>query len=227
MSISDKLTTIAENVQKVYEAGKVAGGSGGDSEFWNVHQENGTRTHYSYGFYDWRWEYANPLYKCNVTGCSYMFYGSKKLKNLNPEKFNFEMCLNLTNTFQNCALLEELPFIFSGLQLSSTFRGCTSLQRIGGLDFSRMSSTNNTNAFTDCTALEEIGEITGNITWNGFNVQWSPLTHETLLKIINALSDKTTDTSGTTYTLTLGATNVAKLTEAELDIAYSKGWLIA
>ena len=46
-----------------------------------------------------------------------------------------------------------------------------------------------------------------------------------ILSILNCLKDY--KDSGTTYTVTLGATNLAKLTDAEKAIATQKGWTLA
>ena len=73
--------------------------------------------------------------------------------------------------------------------------------------------------FNGCTKLANLtcdGEIGKSI-----NLQDCPLTHDSLMSIINALGD------GYSATLTIGATNMAKLTEAEIDIAEQKGWTIA
>ena len=47
------------------------------------------------------------------------------------------------------------------------------------------------------------------------------LTHDSLLDIINNLS-----TVSTTQTLTIGSTNLAKLSSDEITIATNKGWTI-
>ena len=46
MSIAEKLTTVAGNVPKVYEAGK----NEEWSSFWDAYQQNGNRRHYAYAF---------------------------------------------------------------------------------------------------------------------------------------------------------------------------------
>lgn len=83
------------------------------------------------------------------------------------------------------------------------------------------------NAFYDCGALENL-TIEGVIGQNGFNVQWSTkLSHDSLMSILNALADKSTDTSGTQWIVTIGTENLAKLTDAEKRIAFQKGWDLA
>ena len=54
------------------------------------------------------------------------------------------------------------------------------------------------------------------------NFSWFPLlTVESLMSIINALK-----TTTTTKKLTLGSTNLAKLTSAQIKIATDKGWTV-
>jgi hypothetical protein len=78
--------------------------------------------------------------------------------------------------------------------------------------------------FYKCSSLENL-TIIGQIKISGLSVQYSPLSHDSLMSIINALADKT-GVSGT-FKVTLGATNLAKLTADEIAIAEGKGWTLA
>ena len=49
-------------------------------------------------------------------------------------------------------------------------------------------------------------------------------TAETIVSWLEALADRT---GQSTYTLTIGSTNIAKLTEAEIAIATNKNWTLA
>lgn len=69
--------------------------------------------------------------------------------------------------------------------------------------------------------------IEGVIGQNGLNIQWSPLSHDSLMSIINALADKSADTSGTDWLVTIGGANYKKLTDEEIEIAENKGWRLA
>lgn len=83
-----------------------------------------------------------------------------------------------------------------------------------------------TGCFNACSALENI-VFEGVITQNGLNLQWSTkLSHDSLMSAINCLEDKSTDTSGKEWLVTLGDENLAKLTAAEQQIAYDKGWVL-
>jgi hypothetical protein len=103
-----------------------------------------------------------------------------------------------------------------------TFYNCKQLVSIEKMILSNAASFQNTFAY--CTELQNL-TIEGVIGKTGFNVSNSTkLTHDSLMSIINALETKT---SGTTGTVTLGATNLAKLTDAEKAIATQKGWTLA
>ena len=52
----------------------------------------------------------------------------------------------------------------------------------------------------------------------------SKYTRETILQWLNALADRTGQTA---YKLTIGATNLAKLTEEDILIATNKNWTLA
>lgn len=68
--------------------------------------------------------------------------------------------------------------------------------------------------------------IEGTIGQNGFALPSAvKLSHDSLMSIINALADYSESTS--TWTVTLGATNLAKLTDVEKAIATEKGWTLA
>ena len=107
MSIAKKLKTVAENQQKVYDAGFTAGqATGGNTDaayqagfdagkqaeydaFWDAYQQNGKRTNYAYAFGGDGWRTAalfKPKYDLKPINANCMFaYGSLTgcdLKNL-------------------------------------------------------------------------------------------------------------------------------------------------
>ena len=126
-------------------------------------------------------------------------------------------------TFAGCTNLEKiediglLPSYYSG-----TFRNCGSLKTIDIMRVQEDTKYNTT--FNWSYALENL-TIDGVIGQNGFSVQYSDkLSHDSLMSIINALKDYSEDTSGTTWLVTFGSTNIAKLTADELQIISDKGW---
>ena len=123
--------------------------------------------------------------------------------------------------------IAEIPSLntSNAIDVSGAFYKCTATVTIYGIDFSR--ATNAGSAFGNCSKLE-------NITFNGIikapNLDLSYctlLTRDSLMSAINALYDRASEGSTSTYTLTLGSANLAKLTEDEQYIATSKGWTLS
>lgn len=200
MSIADKLTTIAENQTKVYEAGKKAE----YDEFWDTYQENGNRTSYNYAFARvWNDKFYNPKYPII---CSANTYSAESV-------------------YTNSAITDtKVPIIIRNTRADSIFQDCVSLKRIPSLTFENLSRFAAT-CFRNCKALEEMN-VYGEINVTGMDVSASTkLTHDSLMSIINALKDYSTE--GGTYKVTLGATNLAKLSDTEKAIATNKGWELA
>ncbi len=81
MSIAENLTTIAENVPKVYEAGKQKEWS----DFWDMYQENGTRVNYENAFYYtyWNEKTFKPKYDITPTNSRNMFGYFSRYHNYN------------------------------------------------------------------------------------------------------------------------------------------------
>lgn len=81
-------------------------------------------------------------------------------------------------------------------------------------------ATNLNHCFRNCAALTT---ITGNPNFKTSLLLGLPnLTHDSLMVVINGLQTVTS-----TQTLTLGTENLAKLTDAEKQIATDKGWTLA
>ena len=100
----------------------------------------------------------------------------------------------------------------------SMFYNCTNLKSIPQLDVSKVTSTSR--MFTNCNALEEI-HMTGMKV--SFDIHFSTkFTREALVEILNNLASVTSS-----QTLTMGETNLAKLTAEDKAIATNKGWTLA
>lgn len=184
MSIADKLTTVAENVPKVYEAGKKAE----YDRFWDTYQQNGERTAYTYAFYGWYDDVYNPKYPLigNVNGA---FINAEITNTLVDIKIVYTKTTNTSAIFQNCRQLKTIPYI----------------------EFSKYANLNNAN-FTNCFELENItvGADHDNgiyINSDNLDLHWSEkLTKASITSIINALS---TTSSGLSITLSKTAVNNA------------------
>lgn len=231
MNIAEKLTTIAENEQKVYNAGYEKGkaeGGGETEDFWGQFQNYGARTNYQYAFANTGFEVINPPYGFeNLTNASQMCSGCKaeEIVIYNSKTASWD------SAFFNCQNLLRIKghIAFPPSTVTKYMcRACEKLKEFESLDVSELSIANTqfVEAFSLCSALEEI-RFTGTISCN-VKFSYSPnLSHDSLMSIINALTDYSEDTSGTTHKLTIGTTNVSKLTDEEKDTIYQKGWTYA
>lgn len=134
---------------------------------------------------------------------------------------------NFNSMFAYCSSLVYIPPLDTakGNYFHNIFSYCTKLVTVGGVDFSKAIGFDN--AFKNCTALENI-TINGVINRTGLSFSdCTKLTHDSLMSAINALYDYVANGGTGTYTLTLGSTNLAKLTDAEKAIATQKGWTLA
>lgn len=195
--IADKLKTIGKNEQKVFDAGKKAG----YEHFWDVMQQSGQRVNYQRAFCggsSWNDETYNPKYpiKHHTTTAPTDMYGYNG---------------SITDT--------KVPISIKCTNISYMFRSASALKTIRQIEL-LCDITDAGGAFT-CKSLENIiftgtGRICADV---NFSV-CTKLTHDSLLSIINALSDSSA------HTLTIGSVNKAKLTAAELAVATDKGWTV-
>lgn len=240
-TLAEKLATIEENVPKVYDAGYQKGKSEGGGYydiFWDTFQLNGTRTNYENAFYSmatnevhWSEATIKPKYDFKISNANSMFRNVVDITEMDKLLENCGVSIEFLpgasagRMFQECKNLVSVPTI-NLLNVTNTvlnmFLYCQSLQKVRIENI--QSVTMYQGMFSYCTGLVDL-EITGELRLTGFDVSQSTLlSHESLLNILNILEDKTTDTSGTNWKVTLGSTNLAKLTEEELEIAYQKGW---
>lgn len=199
MSISEKLTTIADNQEKVYEAGKKSQ----YDEFWDSYQKNGTKVDHTCAFAYWDRTTFKPKYDIHCTCADRMFFG-----------------------FSNPSDIVDLVDVLEKQGKTMDFTGCTRfyyafywayIQRLGTIDLSA-SKTNEfafetpyiqtiekiivseetvfvSRTFHDAS-LKNINAIEGKI---GSNIWFSqcPLTKASITNVVNALSNTT---SGLTCT---------------------------
>lgn len=227
MSIAEKLQTIAENEQRVYEAGIEEGKQAEVILFWNTYQDYGNRTDYTNAYAEGnsgtRWVNGvtyRPLYPMKPKLAQAMYFGTK-LPYEELKKVDFSTCTDLYQTFAY-GTMTQLGIIdmSKATRANVAFDTCSKLHTIDKIISSAI-TTFVSNTFRGCTALVNV-LFEGVIAKNGLDV--SPctlLTHDSLMSIINCLKD---GVSG--LTATLGATNLAKLTDAEKAIATQKGWTL-
>ena len=186
----------------------------------------------------------------NVTDMSYMFprcHGLRSIPLLNTSNVT-----NMRNMFDDCTQLTTVPQMDTSnvTNMERMFQSCSELITIPQLDMSKV--TNLVCLFYGCSKLEsvpllECGNVTNagsmfnpsylgdqvNLTYMGgfknlkadLNIQKAPnLTVQSLMNVINNLYDFVGNGSTTTKTLTLGTTNLNKLTDEQKAVATNKGW---
>lgn len=228
-----KLVITPGGVEEIFEAGVRAE----YDRFWDAYQANGTRASYNYGFREWQSSFFTPKYDIVPSTAIGAFYA---MFNRETGGASLKAALNKAgvslDTSKATALgslfgysgVTEVPAIdtSSTVQLDRIFESSRQLKTIDKLVLRADGSQTFSNVFINCSALEDL-VIEGVIGNNGFSVQWSTkLTHDSLMSIMNALQDKSADTSGTAWKVTVGETNLAKLTTEEINAVKQKGWTI-
>ena len=220
MSFSDKVLQLKQDFDDVYEASR--------KEVWKGITNNGTRVQYSNGFYYWNLDYFYPCYDMQPVNAGYMFASTTNAIPIDLVE-RLEQC-GVTLDFSQCTVMPR-TFYSSDVSRIGTIdvRKSTALERTFASPYVRIIDkiivkAENTFSYTFESSRELVevrfeGEIGNNI---DFSV-CTKLSHDSLMSIINHLESKT---SGT-FTLTIGATNLAKLTDTEKAVATQKGWTIA
>lgn len=132
---------------------------------------------------------------------------------------------SLSQCFASCATLTSLSFPAgfgsAATNVNSCFFGCVSLVSLALPTGFGQNATNTGSCFRACFSLTD---ITGNpnLKTSFTFSDCTKLTHDSLMVVINGLQTVTSK-----QTLTLGATNLAKLTDEEKAIATDKGWTLA
>ena len=224
MSIAEKIATITENEPRVYDSGVIRGAYEAgkliaeEKPYINTSK---ITDFYCYFYYGHRLELLQYVDTSNGKNFASMFAQCSTLTEI--PQIDISSGTNLASMFDGCLQLEEIPQIdtSNGKNFASMFSFCKELSTIESINVSN--GTNLTNLFYSCDKLTEITFV-GDIK-QSLDMRYSSLlTHDSLMSIINALYDYSTDTSGTNYTLTIGNTNIQKLTQEELGKIESKGW---
>ena len=202
--------------------------------FWDGLQDKGKRTAYSSTFQHWTDEMFYPKYDLVFGSSSSGQFHFTKIKNIKKRLEECGITIHLKNnslqSFVNGSETEEIPILdfseYTGgstVSMQYSFYHATKLKKIH-IKNARLAYYQS--PFMNCKALEEI--VLENVVFtatsvSGLSLADSPkITKESLLAIVNALQQTTNNP-----TLTLGTTNLEKLTDAEKAIATEKGWTLA
>lgn len=158
---------------------------------------------------------GNRFNNGNLTNIEYMCYRCSNLTTIVfGENFNTENVSSMSNAFSYCSKLTTIPKLTANKTISvyNMVDRDTELENLGG--------------------LENLGQAyltTQSANYSNYRLNLSycnKLTHDSLMNVINNLYDIATK-GCKAQSLQLGATNTAKLTEAEIAIATSKGWTVS
>lgn len=228
MSIAEQLTTIAENVPKVYEAGQKSE----HDKFWDLYQENGARVVYEYAFSNKYWDYRTftPKYDIKPTTASNMFRGFNQEKNLDLvehlETLGVTLDFSQCSTFTSCFTYAKINRIGvidtrSAKTLNQLFSAAT-IEQIDELILKEDGSQTFIAPFNGTSAMKEM-TVTGVIGQNGFNAgTLTKLSRKSIVSIVNALS---TTTSGLSVTLSeIAVRNAFETSAGAADGSASAEW---
>ena len=161
-----------------------------------------------------------PLFDTSkVMDISDMFCGCNSLTSV--PLFDTSKVTMMYNIFGFCTSLTSVPLFDTSkvTSMSQMFYNCESLTSVPLFDTSRV--TNMGDMFYMCSSLTTLGGFTG----LKVNLDLSScplLTKESILNVFN----KAANVTSSPKTLTLGSTNLRKLTSTEKAIATNKGWLL-
>jgi hypothetical protein len=243
MSIAEKLKTIAENEQKVYEAGYEKGKSEGGADsyydtFWDSYQDNGNRTDYLSAFSGKGWNDNTfvPKYKMQPVNADRMF-GWSNISSIEcgeGKAIDFVNSTTLQDCFRSMANLTEVGDI-NGANITTMnicFQECHKLVKIGTITVNE--KTTLTNVFHYCYSLTTV-KFKGTI-GKTINLAYSELlSKESIISTINALSDNTSDLSvdfsrtavNNAFETSVGAADGSTSDEWKNLIATKPNWTIA
>ena len=225
---------IADGYEDGLEEGIAQGKQAEHDTFWNIYQYGGQAMNGSYQFYSVRFDDTNfyPIYDIKPTNCQHMFNGCRvtNIKQRLEEcgvVLDTSLSTDFTNTFYYCRSTMLPPIdTTSASTLVATFVG-TYLVTLEKLILKDDGSQTFGSPFVDCISLKDIS-IEG-VIGQSINFSACPLSYKSLMDsnygILHHLKDYSG--TGTTKTITFGATNLAKLTDAEKAIATQKGWTLA
>lgn len=236
-AIEEKGVTVGDGnidtyAQKIGEI-SVGGGDGWYDLFWDTYQAN---RGYKFSHLCWTDDIFMPKYNLVIETAYaaglFQYSGITSLKGKLAQlglTLDVSQCNSISQMFQG-SNVKDVPILDA--------RNCDAIHYVFGtsskvetVDKLILSDklTNVGNAFQNATNLTHI-IFEGVIAVTGLNLQWSVLDVDSLRSLLNCLADKSADTSGTTWTVTVGSTNYATILEhlsTELEQAQMKGWSIS
>lgn len=233
LGITDKINAqnFSDKVNEVYDKGKYDEWS----EYWDTLQINGTRTDYSWGFYNKGWNDTNfkPKYDFNLgynnTIRMFELSNIKDLRGILEKrglKFKLSNSVgNMTNMFTNSAVTRIPEMNLIGINgYYALFYGCKNLTSIKKIIIKDAAPNYfYSEWFNNCTSLKEF-ELEGTI-FSSISFKYSPLNLETAINIINCLENYQGTGKEFTQTLSLSGTTLDLLDKADSNAPTGTDWL--
>lgn len=239
MSIADKLTTIAENVPKVYEAGQKSE----YDRFWDAYQRYGGNGHCGWIFSGpaWNNETFKPKHDIKPKISGYGIFWQSGIEGDLDEILNqygvvldTSECENFQNMFNSTKFtaIGEIVVSNKATNLANMFQQTLglhykTLKTIRLLKLRNDGGNTFSGTFSNCQGLENI-TIEGTI-GNNLDIHWSPLTIESVLSVLTALTKDPTLASGKTATFKSSlrtAIEADPQCAEQIALAVNAGWTI-
>ena len=228
-----KPSEMPSGLEEVYSKGYSVGKQSEYDAFWDTYQQNGNREKYGHAFAGagWNDNTFNPKYSLTPSNC-YMMFSECNIADIQTAAERSGITIDFSNATSLLYLLymngvtKRIGVVDtkSASDLYGVFQAAYGLNTIDKLILYENSPALEV-AFNGCESLKNL-TIEGVISKDGLNLSYSlGLTHESLMSVINTLKDYSG--SSDTHTVTLGSTNLAKLSNAEKAIATQKGWSLA
>lgn len=222
MSIAEKLIAIAENEQKVYDAGFAAGqaAGGGEDLFLSVTNINSLFSHAKFPD-GYELTLNLPAFRGEANSAFRYTTGVKKIT-VKGSLTTGEISLQYTATGTSAEIIDltqlnngELPVTYG----ISTFDSSALHTVLGVFDFSKAVNVNGMFG----GAMREFRWKAGTLSKSIAMKYCSNLTDETIQSVVDGLADLT---DGTAQTLTLHAAIGAKLSEEQKAAVTAKNWTL-
>jgi surface protein len=165
----------------------------------------------------------------NVTSMISMFDGCRKISSLDLSSFDTSNVTNMSYMFSYVGYISSTETVLdlssfdtsNVTNMRSMFSKCSNLTSLDLSNFDTSKVMNMASMFDGCSELVDFYPPQ-NINTNMSVSSSKALSHDSLVRIINNLME-----TASTKTLTLGTTNLAKLSDEEKAVATNKGWTLA
>lgn len=185
-----KPSDFAEKIDEVFDTAQKSQ----YDKFWDTLQQKGNRKDYEGAFGGWHEDIFIPKYDIKPTEASYMFRGFaneidmvEHLKKLGIT-LDFSNCQSFSN-FLLWSQIKRLGIIDSRASNNITFYVALKLQTIDLLIIKDDGSTSMN--FQDCNSLKQI--VIQGVIGKNLNMQWCPLSKDSIISVVNALSQTTSN----------------------------------